>query len=329
MGIVYKIKIYKNDFLKNFNLTRKNFQRKPNKHMSSLTNPVDFRVENLDFSKPVAGNIPNNPVSFHRISLGIKTKDGGRTDLIIPTSMHNSIRDQENTGDSGAINGNSAPICMWNRDGATPEEKRFTDVLDEITEACKEHLLENKDEIGKYDLENGDLKKLNPLWYKREKGKIVEGRGPVLYPKLIVSKKDGGMNILTQFVDDNTDNDIDPLELIGKHMHIQAAVKIESIFVGNKISLQIKLQEAVVQVVGQTRRRLLTTSVQRDTTVSTSNPLSMNDVKQAVVDAEDNDSSDEESENESNSDISESEEEKVVEKPAAKRKVVRKKVVKK
>jgi hypothetical protein len=293
--------------------------------MSSLTNPVDFDVENLDFSKSIETKIPNQPVSFHRISLGIKNPDGSRDDLIIPTSSLYSFGVQENTGDSGAINGYSVPICMHNRDGATDEESKFTDVIDEITEACKEHLLKHKDEFNKYDLEMADLKKLNPLWYKREKGKIVEGRGPVLYPKLMVSKKNGGMDIMTQFADDSTGNDIDPLELIGKHMHITAAVKLESIFIGNKISLQVKLQEAVVQVVGQTRKRLLTTSVQRDTNVSVSNPLSMSSVKAAIQDVKD--SSDEESD--SDSDISESDEEKIEEKPAPKKKVVRKKVVKK
>ena len=34
--------------------------------------------------------------------------------------------------------------------------------------------------IEKYDLEKADLKKLNPLYWKREQGKIVEGRGPTL-----------------------------------------------------------------------------------------------------------------------------------------------------
>ena len=35
-----------------------------------------------------------------------------------------------------------------------------------------------------YDLESADLKKLNPLYYKKEKGKVIDGSTPTLYPKL-------------------------------------------------------------------------------------------------------------------------------------------------
>ena len=70
------------------------------------------------------------------------------------------------------INGYTLPQCMWNKYGASKEEKQFTDVNDQITEIAKDHLLKNKDDLELYDLERSELKKLNPLYWKREKGKM-------------------------------------------------------------------------------------------------------------------------------------------------------------
>ena len=245
-----------------------------------LTTPVGYDIDNLCFSKPVEGSIPNMnpPVTFSRINIKTKLDGGGMGDLLIPTSLLYSFGIQKNENpDTGKVTGYSMPLCMWNRDGATDEEKAFTDMLDDVVEKAKEHLLEVKDEIGKYDLESADLKKLNPLWYKREKGKIVEGKGPVLYPKLVISKKDGDINIVTPFVDNNSGNDMNPLDIVGKHANVQSVIKVESIFIGNKISLQIKLDEALVSIVGTSRPRRLIPQVTKDPTVSNTMPLRMSD----------------------------------------------------
>jgi hypothetical protein len=91
------------------------------------------------------------------------------------------------------------------------------------------------------------LKKLNPIYQKKEKGKIVEGASPTLYAKLIVSKKQGE-KIITVFHHTETNEAINPLDLLGKHCRAVAAIKFESIFIGggNKISLQVKLYECQV-----------------------------------------------------------------------------------
>ena len=147
---------------------------------------------------------------------------------------------KKNKSPDGKVNGHVLPLCMWDRDGPTKTQKATTDAIDAIVEKCKDWLLDNKDTIEKYDLDKGDLKKMNPLYWKREKGKIVEGRGPTLYSKLIESKKNG---ILTTFFDSETDEEIDPLSL-KTHCFVVPAIRIESIFIGNKISLQVKLYES-------------------------------------------------------------------------------------
>ena len=156
-----------------------------------------------------------------------------------------------------AVNGYTMPLCLWNKDGPSDEEKAFSDKFDEIVEHIKEYIIDHRDDIEKYDLEMTDLKKFNPLYWKREKGKIVEGRGPTLYAKLLVSKKDGN-RIMTSFYDADTNEEIDdPLDLLKKYCYVNAAIKIESIFIGTKVSLQVKLYEASVKMLSSGPKRLL------------------------------------------------------------------------
>ena len=69
--------------------------------------------------------------------------------------------------------------------------------------------------LRRYELEGSDLKRLNPLYWKKDKGKVVEGVGPTLYAKLIYSKKSD--KILTLFSDSHDNSDIDPMSLFGKY----------------------------------------------------------------------------------------------------------------
>lgn len=215
-----------------------------------LSDYKSFDVRHITFSKPEVGSISGNmpKISFKRLRIGARYADGSQGDLLIQTPENLlSFGLQENTDlATGAVSGYQLPICLWNRNGATADEKAFTDKFNEIVEYIKTYLVAHRDEIEKYDLELTDLKKFNPLYWKMEKGKIVEGRGPMLYVKVMSSKKTG--QILTGMIDDETNTYIDPMDLLNKRCYVTGAIKIESVFIGNKISLQLKLFEAVVRV---------------------------------------------------------------------------------
>jgi hypothetical protein len=53
------------------------------------------------------------------------------------------------------------------------------------------------------------------------------------------------------------DEPINAMDLLGKYCFAEAAVKIESIFIGNKISLQVKLYECNVEPTQTGMKRLL------------------------------------------------------------------------
>lgn len=225
---------------------------------TELINPTNYDTSRMIFSDPTVGSIPNSKpaISFRRINISTLNDDGSTGELIIPTEEVYSFGVQENTDiETGKTNGYIMALCLHNKNGATEYEKSFSSTFNAIVEKCKDHLMDHKDDIEQYELERNDLKKLNPLYYKKEKGKVVEGAGPTLYAKLIVSKKQD--KILTVFFDMDSDETVQALDLLGKYCFARAAIKIESIFIGNKISLQVKLYECGVRVINFGMKRLL------------------------------------------------------------------------
>lgn len=223
---------------------------------TQLTIAKGYDVKRMVFSKPEVNSVPGTPISYKRINIGTVNPDGSQGELIMSTSRLFSFGVSENTSvESGAVNGYTMPLCLWTKDAPTDEEKAWTNTFNAIVDNCIKHVLTVKDDIEKYDLDERDLKKFNPLYWKREKGKIVEGQGPTLYAKLIESKKNN--KILTNFYNADTGEDIDPMSLKGKYCYVDAAVKIESIYIGNRVSLQVKLYEAGVKLLEAGPKRLL------------------------------------------------------------------------
>ena len=285
---------------------------------TQLTSAIGYDTKRMIFSTPLSGSIPNTPINYKRILISTKNEDGTVGDLILPTEQLFSFGVSENVNpDTKKVNGYVMPLCLYNRDGPSKNEKAWVETFNNIVERCKDHIIENREEIEMYDLTRPELKKLNILYYKREKGKIVEGTGPTLYAKLIVSKKQN--KIITMFFDYDGEP-IDPLNLLGKYCFTKSAVKIESIFIGNKISLQVKLYECEVKLMETGMKRLLRRPAarQRVLTADTKSVNPMNDTK---------DDSDDDDEGSINGSDDEEEGKKVVVK-AAPKKIIRRKVKK-
>jgi hypothetical protein len=240
----------------NYNLKEQTNNRKMSDN-TQLTTASGYDTKRMIFSEAQQGSIPNSvpAINYRRISIQTRNEDGTTGDLIFPTSQLFSFGVSENTNpETGKVNGYVMPLCLWNRDGASKDEKAWSDTFDKVIEKCKEHIVANREEIEQYDLAMTDLKKFNPLYWKKDKGKVVEGSGPTLYANLIVSKKQN--KIVSMFYDNNGD-EVDPLTLLGKYCYSTAAVKIESIFVGNKISMQVKLYECEVRLMDSGMKRMM------------------------------------------------------------------------
>jgi len=226
-----------------------------------LTSASGYDTSRLIFSDPIVSTIPDSKpaITYRRINIQTRHMDGTFGDLIIPTSELYSFGVQEELNpETGKLNGYKMPFCLWHRNGPpTDEQKEWYETFNRIVDCCKTHLIENREEIEQYELEMNDLKTFNPIYIKKEKGRVVEGTAPVLKTKLIESKK---LNkILTMFFDYDG-NSLDPRgDILGKHCNARAAVKIDSIFIGgvNKISLQVKLYECELSLVQSGMKRLL------------------------------------------------------------------------
>lgn len=226
---------------------------------NQLTDVENYNVKRMIFSEPVPGSIPNSVITCKRIYISTLNNDGSVGDLLLPTEPLFSFGVSENKTKETDANGNVfekitgyvLPLCLNDRDGVTPSQQKWVDTFDAIVEHCKKHLIKNREEIERYDLEMAELKKFNPIYRKNKKGQAVP---PVLYAKLIESKKQG--KILSMFFDKNG-QEIDPMSLVGKYCRAKCAIKIESIFIGKNICLQAKLYEAECDVMQQQMKSLL------------------------------------------------------------------------
>lgn len=243
-------------------------------YSTQLTDINNYDINRIIFSQPQKNTVNNSPLTYQRVNISTKNEDGTIGDLILKTPVLYSFGVQESKNmdmksmdaknpNTKETNGYVMPIRMWDRNNPSAEEKAWTDMFDKICNRCKEYLVENRNEIGKWDLEMNDLKKFNPLHWKRDKttGKVVPGTGPTLYAKLISSKRDKAYKILSVFYDADTCEDINPLDILEKHCQVTAAIKIESIFIGNRLSLQVKLWEVEVRLAGTGKKRLLKPSM--------------------------------------------------------------------
>lgn len=231
---------------------------------TQLSSPATYDVANMIFGKAIAGSASganaNGPaIKYFRIPISTRNPDGSVGDLVFQTEELFSFGLSLNTDQTtGKIIGYTLPLCLWNKNGATVPEKAFSTAMEQVVEKCKDHLVldSTKVEIKKFNLKRDGLDSLsNFLYWKRgDDGMILQDKGPVLYAKLIESKKND--KIITGFFDPNG-NDIDPLSLEKKYCWVKAAIKIESIYVGSKISLQVKVFEAEVRLVESGIRRLL------------------------------------------------------------------------
>lgn len=226
---------------------------------TQLISAHSYDTSKMIFSDPIEGAIPDSTIKYRRINISTKNNDGSIGELVIPTERIYSYGLSENLNQTtGKVDGYSLPLVLYNKNGASEEEKHFVETFNNIVNTCKKFLLDEKDTLELYDLEANDLKKLNPIYYKRDKGKIVEGSPPTLYAKLIVKKdKKEGNTIISKFFDEESGDEMNPLNVMGKSCYTSAVIKFESIFIGNKISLQVKLTEADVKPIETGFKRLL------------------------------------------------------------------------
>jgi len=226
---------------------------------TQITSASGYDVKNIIYSKPRDGSIPNSTVAFKRVQMGTRNPDGSIGELILSTERLFSFGLSPSVNmTTGKTDGYTLALCLWNMDAPSKQEKEFTETFNKICDHASDYILDHRDDIAKYELEKADLKKFNPMYWKKEKGKVVEGTGPMLYAKVLQNKK---TDTITSLFYDENGRDIEPMSLLNKQCYVKAAIKIEGIFIGSKVSLQVKLHEAEIKLKDSGVKRLLRASL--------------------------------------------------------------------
>lgn len=185
--------------------------------------------------------------------------DGTRGDLILstPRVLTFGLQEQRDVETQNIV-GYQLPLILWGKNGPSEDEKQFIDTINRITDVCRSFILENREALKQPDMEENALGRLNPLYYKIEKGEVQRERAPLLYTRLNIYRQDNnGAQIRTLFTDEATKEPIDPMRLINRRFFIQGAVRLESILVGNRPRIHVKLFEARVRLIDSGFKSLL------------------------------------------------------------------------
>lgn len=217
-------------------------------HSNQLSDFKTYDIENL-ILQPT-----EKRTDIRRIRLMTHNLDGTKGDLIFSTPKLLSFGLQK-IFDGDVLIGYQIPLVMWGRSGPNPEEKAFVELLNKITDASKDFIRSHRVELDKPDLDENDLSRLNPLYYKAD---TTDGKNaPLLYVRLNTFRNEEDLHIRTLFIDETSRNSLDPLTLLNKRCLINAAVRLECIVLGSKVRFQLKLLEAKVRFLDRGFKSLL------------------------------------------------------------------------
>tara|TARA_B110000483_G_scaffold63087_1_gene78626 strand:+ start:941 stop:1813 length:873 start_codon:yes stop_codon:yes gene_type:complete len=231
---------------------------------------AEFKPKNMGFSKPIPQAAGTYRVMVQY--LNESTEQKAPLYVLTPKLFSFGVSPQAAMGESlkddhSNVTTYTLPLVLYNHNngGPTKEEQDFIDLLETIVQKVKDHCVteEFNSDIARYGDDSvtaSDLKKLNPIYVKRERGVPVAGKSPMLYPKIKHKVVENKVSFSTIFNENNssytTDTsmrvlDVDPHSLIGSRMHVKAKLHIESIFIGSRISIQLKLSQVLYESVDQ------------------------------------------------------------------------------
>lgn len=234
----------------------------------------NYNKTNLIVSKNNRGEFVNpagKKILYGRKNISYRYEDViGAITLVPPPGLF-SLGITENTNDDKTkVTGYSHAICMQDRSAPTEEQVDFIAFVEEIVEDLREILLrpEERKDMGKPKLERAELKKLGNFmsWKEDEDGERVPGLGPILNAKLITRNEKakvanekakvanstaptGRLVVDTEYFDDEG-NIVDFHTLIKQTHKVDASLWLESIYIGNGVSIQCKIPEGKIEPVG-------------------------------------------------------------------------------
>ena len=195
-----------------------------------LTSLKKLTKENIFFQEPVVNKYGNKSI---QITTNYGESQRPTTSLVIESPLLFSFGVKKNVDEDEDLIGYSIPTCLWSEIDTPSQQKQldFYDGLKKIEELCYEHL---KKECGS---KTAKMLKISLI----EK----DERPPILYSKLIFSKKTQKIYTIFHSRESNKEN---PLDYLDERCYVKMALIIDSIYISDKtVTLQIKVNDIFVR----------------------------------------------------------------------------------
>lgn len=145
------------------------------------------------------------------------------------------------------------PLVMWNSqhsESETVEERQWVNDMNVLVDDLREKFFNMRHEVKAGAIEPSDLKHIRAFTYRKNKqtGELEKDKSPSMYVKFLTAKEppNDRLNFLAaRFYNRATQQQLCPEDRIGQRCMVQAAIRVEGIWVaGTKVALQLKVHEA-------------------------------------------------------------------------------------
>ena len=223
-----------------------------------------FNIDNLFFEKPKQCTMKSN-IKFSRIYPKYRYPNGKIDKVYIQTPELFSWGIQENKNQEDVSNYTFSFVMYDRIEEASKEQQNTIDIFEQILEKIKTHLkkAETKEDLNQFQLDS-HVDMMDIFYRKNDKGQLVSGASPILYPKLQTKfGKNRCIEITTDFRSIN-DEVINPYDILGVRCMAAGNIVLDNIFIVSekKPIIQLKLDEVIItdQFKRMSRLRLPTTN---------------------------------------------------------------------
>jgi hypothetical protein len=141
-----------------------------------------------------------------------------------------------NTLDTNSIS-YQISLCLYDRENPKDEEIKWSAKYEEMAAVCRHYL-----KTSEFKKLKGLIDTMKGLSWKSNE--IGDADGPKLYPKVMFNQKKE--EFITVFMDETDEIIEDPKTILDKRGRIKVALRFESIFVGSKVALQVRVNDVLI-----------------------------------------------------------------------------------
>ena len=223
-----------------------------------------FNIDNLFFEKPKQCTMKSN-IKFSRIYPKYRYPNGKIDKVYIQTPELFSWGIHENKNQEDVSNYTFSFVMHDRNEEASKEQQNMINIFEQILERIKIHLkkAETKEDLNQFQLDS-HVDMMDIFYRKKDKGQLISGASPILYPKLQTKfGKNRCIEITTDFRSIN-DEVINPYDILGVRCMAAGNIVLDNIFIVSekKPIIQLKLDEVIItdQFKRMSRLRLPTTN---------------------------------------------------------------------